>query len=127
MLSALEAVHSKFILHRDLKPENILFDPISGNFSLIDFGLSKRYVDTTGRHIVRQSNKCFRGTMRYCSLNMHNGIENSRRDDIESLAYVLIYLQKGTLPWMNMPVSEIDCRAETWRRECRRSERSKWS
>ena len=105
MLDTLQAVHGKFILHRDLKPENILFNPKTNLFTLIDFGLSKRYVDPSGRHIPKSNQKCFRGTMRYCSLNMHNGIENSRRDDIESLAYVLIFLQKGSLPWMNMKVN----------------------
>ena len=107
MLQVLEAIHNKFILHRDLKPENIMYNPVNGKFSLIDFGLSKRYVDKSGRHILRATNKCFRGTLRYCSLNMHNGVENSRRDDIESLVYVLIYLLKGSLPWMSQNVLPI--------------------
>lgn len=71
---------------------------------MIDFGLSKRYVDHQGHHILRTGNKGFRGTLRYCSVNMHNGIENTRRDDLESLAYVLLYLLKGSLPWMNRKV-----------------------
>ena len=100
MLDVLQAVHDRFILHRDLKPENIMFDHSSGRFSLIDFGLSKRYVDRAGNHILRTVSRPFRGTLRYCSLNMHNGVENTRRDDLESLAYVLVYLVKSTLPWV---------------------------
>lgn len=71
---------------------------------MIDYGLSKRYVDDVGRHIPRATNKGFRGTLRYASINMHQGIENSRRDDLESLGYVLVYLQKGKLPWQNLKV-----------------------
>lgn len=108
MLQILEAVHAKFILHRDLKPENIMFNPQTNTFSLIDFGLSKRFVDKSGKHILRSTSKPFRGTLRYCSLNMHNGVENSRRDDIESLVYVLVFLQKGSLPWMNQRVENND-------------------
>jgi len=69
---------------------------------LIDFGLSKRYIDDNGKHITRTDKRPFRGTLRYCSANMHLGVENSRRDDLESLAYVLIYLAKGKLPWQNI-------------------------
>ncbi len=104
MINILEAIHNKYILHRDLKPENMLFDPRSRQFFLIDYGLSKRYVDRFGKHILRTINKSFRGTLRYCSLNMHNGVENTRRDDLESLSYVLIYLLRGHLPWMNCKV-----------------------
>ena len=104
MLETLEGIHGKYILHRDLKPENMMFDGRTGRFFLIDYGLSKRFVDQAGRHIVRSINKSFRGTLRYCSLNMHNGVENTRRDDLESLAYVLVYLLKGSLPWMNAKV-----------------------
>jgi len=84
-----------------MKPENILFLPSADRFYLIDYGLSKRYVDLNGKHIPQRSGKSFRGTLRYCSINMHLSQENSRRDDLESLAYVLIYLANGVLPWMN--------------------------
>lgn len=104
VLDILEGVHGKYILHRDLKPENLMFDPSRGQFFLIDFGLSKRFIDRAGNHIPRNVNKAFRGTLRYCSINMHNGVENSRRDDIESLSYLLVYLHKGTLPWIRSAV-----------------------
>ena len=101
-LGVIETVHNKYILHRDIKPENFLFHPEEQRFYLIDFGLSKRYVDRNGNHMPRLENKSFRGTLRYCSLNMHLGIENTRRDDLESFCYVLLFFLKGKLPWQNI-------------------------
>lgn len=71
---------------------------------LIDFGLSKKFIDENNAHIPRYENKEFRGTLRYASTNMHQGVENSRRDDLECLGYVLIYLAKGKLPWQGLKV-----------------------
>lgn len=103
----LRSVHDMGIIHRDIKPENFLLgDNGKGRLYLIDFGLSKRFIDDQGRHIPRNTNKGFRGTLRYASLNMHQGIENSRRDDLESLGYVLIYLLKGKLPWQDLNVQK---------------------
>jgi serine/threonine protein kinase len=110
LLNILETVHNKHILHRDIKPENFLFDPTLGRFFLIDFGLSKRYMDRNGKHIPREENKHFRGTLRYCSLNVHLGVESTRRDDLESFMYVLIYLIKGHLPWQSIKVLQTDPR-----------------
>lgn len=105
-LQILKQVHDRFIIHRDLKPENFLISKKgNGELFLIDYGLSKRFIDDSGRHIPRATNKGFRGTLRYASINMHQGIENSRRDDLESLGYVLVYLQKGKLPWQNLKVA----------------------
>lgn len=101
----MKRVHNLYIIHRDIKPENFLISKDGkGPLYIIDYGLSKRYVDDQGRHIPRATNKGFRGTLRYASINMHQGIENSRRDDLESLGYVLIYLIKGKLPWQNLKV-----------------------
>lgn len=107
LLNILETVHNKYILHRDIKPENFLFDPTTRKFYIIDFGLSKRYVDRSGKHMPREENKSFRGTLRYCSLNMHLGVENTRRDDLESFLYVMIYFLKGRLPWQAIKVPHI--------------------
>ena len=70
-------------------------------------GLSKRYLTKDG-HIPFRENKALTGTARYASINTHLGFEQSRRDDLEGLAYVLVYLAKGTLPWMNLPCNNIN-------------------
>ena len=103
MLQRLELVHT-LVVHRDLKPDNfVLGKPDARGYSdtvyLIDFGLSKCY--RQGGHIPFRQGKGFVGTSRFSSINTHQGCEQSRRDDLEALAYVLIYLAKGSLPWQS--------------------------
>lgn len=101
MVSLLERVHSRNLLHRDIKPGNFLIGKgeNAGKLYLIDFGLASPYRDANGRHIPYNSSAHFHGTDKYASINSHMKIESSRRDDLESIAYTLIYLSKGELPW----------------------------
>lgn len=106
MLARLHYIHKKCLLHKDIKPENFLIGLNRNDnvIHLIDFGLSWRYCDpNTKIHIPMRDGKCPIGTLRYESINTQKGIEMSRRDDLESLAYVLIYFLKGRLPWQGMP------------------------
>lgn len=103
----IEFVHSKSFLHRDIKPDNMLMgNSDSSTVYLVDFGLAKRYRDhTTKQHLPYREGKHLTGTARYASVHTHLGIEQSRRDDLESLGYVLVYLFKGSLPWQGIRVA----------------------
>jgi serine/threonine protein kinase len=92
-----------------LKPDNLLIGigPRSHHIHIIDFGLSYQYRDPeTNIHIPYRDNLPLIGTARYASVNAHMGIEHSRRDDIESLAYILVYFMHGRLPWEGVTKAE---------------------
>ena len=104
IIERLKFVHSKHLIHRDVKPENFLIgytDPFI--IYLIDFGLAKKYRSSrTGKHVHFSITNRYTGTARYSSLNSLKGYAVSRRDDIECVAYILIYFMRGDLPWENI-------------------------
>ncbi|KAK4736175.1 hypothetical protein R3W88_010436 [Solanum pinnatisectum] len=105
MINRVEFVHAKSFLHRDIKPDNFLMGlgRRANQVYIIDFGLAKKFRDsTTHQHIPYRENKNLTGTARYASMNTHLGIEQSRRDDLESLGYVLMYFLRGSLPWQGL-------------------------
>lgn len=101
----LEHIHRCGYVHRDLKPENFLIGTAANRqyIYMIDFGLTKRYKNEQNVHTKMSTGKKLVGTARYASINSHNGIELSRRDDLESLLYLMVYFMKGCLPWQGLP------------------------
>ncbi|MFS7962625.1 putative protein kinase CK1-CK1-Pl family [Helianthus anomalus] len=104
-ISILEKIHSRGYVHGDVKPENFLLGPPGTSdekkLFLVDLGLATRWRDaSSGLHVeYDQRPDVFRGTVRYASVHAHLGRTGSRRDDLESLAYTLVFLLRGRLPW----------------------------
>ena len=110
ILHRIEHVHSKYIIHRDIKPENFLIgNPDKYLIYIIDFGLSKKYKSSrTNKHVQFRLTKKFTGTARYASLNAIRGAEQSRRDDLEAIGYMLLFFfSNGKLPWQG-----VSCKAK---------------
>jgi len=102
MLTIVEQIHAYGIVHRDLKPANFLLKTNAQQVSelyLIDFGLAKCFLDEKGRHCAIKTNEHIVGTTRYMSVNTHHGLTASRRDDLESLGYIMLFLYHGELSW----------------------------
>ena len=104
VIDRIQWVHSKYIVHRDIKPDNFLIGRKDPNvIYLIDFGLSKKYrSSTTNKHIRFGFTGKLTGTVRFASANALRGGEQSRRDDIESIGYMLVYFLKKKLPWQGI-------------------------
>ena len=119
IVNIIQTLHNKFIIHRDIKPDNILFstlnhnnspnltpdDEMKQNIYIIDFGFSKKFINDDDTHIIMKPIHKLIGTPNFASVNSHNLCELSRRDDLESIAYSLIYLYYGKLPWQNLKIN----------------------
>ena len=99
----LKTIHNKGLVHRDIKPDNFLVSKHEKNkqIYIIDFGFCKTYMNNDV-HIEMKNSKSVIGSLTYASINSHNLIELSRRDDLESFGYMLLYLYKGHLEWQQI-------------------------
>jgi len=110
MIKRINVLHKKSLLHRDIKPENFLLgkDKQTNKYKiyLIDLGFCKRY-EINGEHMKENKISNIIGTLNYVSLNVHKRIEPSRRDDLESCIYVLLFIYFGRLEWSNLLEEDI--------------------
>ena len=108
-IKRIEYIHTRRIIHRDTKPDNfaIGYGKNAHRIFIIDFGLAKKFMSSTGVHIKYREGKSLTGTARYASINTHIGIEQSRRDDLEGLGYVLLYFLRGSLPWQGLKARDV--------------------
>ncbi|KAH8074510.1 protein kinase [Aureococcus anophagefferens] len=106
LLERAETLHENHLIHRDIKPANFVTSVgEQASVFCIDFGLSKRYRHPhTMQHIPYREGRSLTGTPRYASVANHQGVETSRRDDLESIGYILVYFLLGKLPWQGLKV-----------------------
>jgi serine/threonine protein kinase len=110
ILNIIESIHQQYVIHRDIKPQNFMMK--GTELFLIDFGMATMYVDSYKVHVPEKKDKIdLVGTPRFMSINIHNGWEPSRRDDVISACYIYMYMCSGSLLWDN---------------SCERHELKKW-
>jgi serine/threonine protein kinase len=100
IIKRIETLHEHCLIHRDIKPSNFLFNVETNKVYLIDFGFCKKYIDDSGHIPLRQISNII-GSVKFVSLNIHNKIEPSRRDDLESCIYIIMNMILGDLDWFN--------------------------
>ena len=113
MVDRIEYIHSRKIIHRDIKPDNFVIGRglKSHIVYVLDFGLSKKYWSSSHKcHIPFCRGKKLTGTARYASINALSGCEQSRRDDLESIGYIIMYFIRGSLPWQGLKINKKDDR-----------------
>lgn len=108
-LEGMEGIHACGYVHKDIKPDNLTvsLDPSDASIYFIDFGLSSRY-ERGGTHISYSETQQFEGSPFFASINSMRGVRPSRRDDLESLGYILLFLLQGSLPWFHIQSSNSD-------------------
>lgn len=103
LIDLMKEIHNKGFIHRDIKPDNFVLDNKSLNkLFCIDFGLATKYKKRDDSHFKMTKNHKFLGTARYSSIASHIGHSQSRKDDLEAIGYLLVYLYRGNLPWMKI-------------------------
>jgi casein kinase 1 alpha len=113
MVNILQYIHDRHIIHRDIKPDNFVMGAKENNDRLyiLDFGLAKKY--RSSRTLIQYpyiKKKKLTGTARYASIHALEAYEQSRRDDLESVGYVLMYFLRGDLPWQGLKVKSKEDR-----------------
>ncbi|CAD2217913.1 casein kinase 1 [Angomonas deanei] len=114
IIQRIQYLHSVGYLHRDIKPENFVMgiNEFSHVVYVIDVGLSKAWRDYSGKHVPFSDGKSLTGTARYVSINTHEGFQQSRRDDLEAVSYLIMYFLRGSLPWQGLKAMKNDVRYE---------------